>query len=319
MADSPISSLPQVENLQNEQPNIEDEDLFVLEHTIDGQKKACKVSGKQVTKFISRNVLQYDAIIVSPTAAGGADYDPDTDSLTLQLPRGPGIKRVDAPSNPGQPGATDTYTLIGEDHVSYDPDYHIEPGGPVGTFSVYNGMNGTGTVNTVANVQPNVSTHDVPKADLLNAIAGDLFDMFWPVGSIYTSKTASVNPGDTTDGIFKRGTWVQITDRFILAAGTRDAGDQDGHETHQLTRAELPNVNIPVGDVPRNYTNPTALTYSFAMFRTNAAGGNSWYFPARDDNSDSSATRVVTDPLGSGDAIDIMPPYEVAYVWERTA
>lgn len=319
MADSPISSLDWVEDLPNGQPNIETDDLFVLEHPINGQKRACKVSGEQVTKFISRNVLTYDAIIVSPTAAGGADYDPETGSLTLQLPRGPGIKRVDAPSNPGQPGATDTYTLIGEDHVSYDPDYHIEPGGPVGTFNVYNGMNGTGTVNTVANVPPNASTHDVPKADLINALAGDLFDMFWPVGSIYTSKTASVNPGDTTDGIFKRGTWVQITDRFILAAGTETAGDQGGNATHTLTKAELPNVNIPIGDVPRNYTNPTALTYSLAMFRTNAGSGTAWYFPARDDNSASSATRVVTEPLGSGDAIDIMPPYEVAYVWERTA
>lgn len=317
MADSPISSLPQVENLQNEQPNIETDDLFVLEHPVDGQRRACKVSGEQVTKFISRNVQSYDANIVASDSAGGADYNSTTGKLTLNLPHGPGIKRVDPPSNPGQPGAIDTYTLIGEDVALSDPDYHIEPGGPVGTFIVYNGMDGTGTVNTVANVPPNASTHDVPKASLINALADDLFDMFWPIGSIYSSKTASVNPGDTTNGIFKRGTWQAITDRVILAAGTRTAGDQGGSETHTLTRAELPNVNIPIGDVPRNYTGPTALSYSFAMFRTNAAGGSAWYFPARDDGT--GGERVVTEPLGSGDAFNTMMPYEVAYVWERTA
>ena len=289
-------------------------DLLVMEQN----NEAKKVPGQLLKDMLNRNIVSYDGEIVASDAAGGAEAAEEGSGyhLHLKLPHGAGIKRVDAPENPCQPGAIDTYTLISEDVRLTD---ELIEGSAVGTFRVYNGMNGTGTVNTVANVPPNASTHDVPKAALINALADDIFDMIWPVGSIYTSKTASVNPGDTTDGIFKRGTWVQITDRFILAAGTRDAGDQDGHETHQLTRAELPNVNIPIGDVPRNYTNPTALSYSFAMFRTNASSGSNWYFPARDDNSDSSATRVVTEPLGSGDAIDIMPPYEVAYVWERTA
>ena len=324
MADSPISSLPAVENLSNGQPNIETDDLFVLEHINDGQKKACKVSGEQVTKFISRNVVAYDGSIVASNAAGGANYDPNTEKLTLILPHGPGFStvipgdtRAATPEEVAQlDGIVTTYDLMSEEVRLTNPDETI-PSQKVGEITVYNGRNGTGLINSVANVGPSAGTTNVPKDGLIAALADDLFDMFWPVGSIYTSKTASVNPGDTTDGIFKRGTWVQITDRFILAAGTRAAGEQDGHETHQLTRAELPNVNIPIGDVARNYSGGTALNYSFAMFRTNAAGGQSWYFPARDDGT--GGERVVTEPLGSGDAIDIMPPYEVAYIWERTA
>lgn len=307
MADKPISSLPPVDNLPNEQPDIESGDLFVLEQN----NVAKKVSGEQLTKFISRNVQNYDGVIVGSTAGGGASYNPTTQTLTLELPHGPGIKQVVAPENPHQPGAVDTYTLISDDIRTTDG---LTPGTEIGTFQVYNGMNGTGTVNSVAGVSPNATTHDVTKASLLNALAGDLFDMFYPVGSYYISATASVNPG-YSEGVFGRGTWTPVTDRFIYGAGAKTVGTRSGSETHTLTQAELPNVNIPVGDVPRSYSGGTALNYQMAMFRTDASGGSKWYLPARDDGS--GGEKLVTAPLGSGDPIDIMPPYEVAYIWKR--
>lgn len=318
MADSPISSLPAVENLPNGQPNIETDDLFVLEHPVDGQRRACKVSGEQVTKFISRNVQSYGANIVASDAAGGADYNSTTGKLTLNLPHGPGIKRVDPPSNPGQPGAIDTYTLIGEDVALSDPDYRIEPGGPVGTFSVYNGMDGTGTVNTVANVPPNASTHDVPKASLINALADDLFDMFWPIGSIYSSKTASVNPG-ANNGVFKRGTWVQITDHFIYAAGTKGINATGGSETQTADFTGMAHIAIynqaqnyylimdPKTDDESDVINTYTRYSKMSDFHT-----GSW-----DDTS--TGGHYGTKVTGTTDSFDNMPPFEVAYMWKRTA
>lgn len=317
MPDSPISSLPLVDD-------IETEDLFVLEHTYEGQRRACKLTGEQVTQYVSRNVVAYDGSIVASNAAGGANYDSSTQTLTLVLPHGPGFAtvtpgttRAATPEEVAQlEGIVTTYDLMSEEVRLTNPDSTI-PSQKIGEIQVYNGRNGTGLINSVANVGPSAGTTNVPKDGLISALADDLFDMFWPVGSIYMSKTASVNPGDTTNGIFKRGTWQAITDRVILAAGTRTAGDQGGNETHTLTRAELPNVNIPIGDVARNYSGGTTLLHDFAMFRTNAVSGSGWFSPARDDGSGSD--KVVTAPLGDGDAIDIMPPYEVAYVWERTA
>lgn len=288
---------------------IGDNDKFLLQQ--DEEAKA--LLGSTVRSFVDRNVLTYDGEIVASDAAGGARYDSATQKLTLILPHGAGIKRVDPPANPHQPGAVDTYTLISEDVRT---SAGVTQGETIGTFAVYNGMNGTGTVNTVAQIAPDPTTHDVSKTALLNALADDLFDLMWPVGSYYASDTADVNPGDTTNGVFKRGTWVQITDRVIFAAGSKTVGTHGGSETHTLTQAELPNVNIPVGDVPRSYSGGTALNYQMAMFRTDASGGSKWFLPARDDGT--GGEKLVTAPLGSGTPINIMPPYEVAYVWKRT-
>ena len=57
----------------------------------------------------------------------------------------------------------------------------------------------------------------------------------YPVGSIYLSIN-SINPG-----ILFGGTWEQIKDSFLLAAGDiHEAGEIGGEETHTLTVEEIP-------------------------------------------------------------------------------
>lgn len=63
----------------------------------------------------------------------------------------------------------------------------------------------------------------------------DLFDLFYPIGSIYLS-TNNINP-NTLFG----NTWEQIQDTFLLAAGsTYSAGSTGGEANHTLTESELP-------------------------------------------------------------------------------
>lgn len=64
------------------------------------------------------------------------------------------------------------------------------------------------------------------------------YDDVYPIGSIYMS-TSSTSPASMFGG-----TWTQIKDRFLLAAGdTYAAGKTDGYATHELTEDQLPVIS----------------------------------------------------------------------------
>lgn len=331
MADSQISSLPAVENLPNGQPNIETDDLFVLEHPIDGQRRACKVSGDQVTKFISRNVVAYDGSIVAPNAAGGANYNPNTQTLTLVLPHGPGFETV----VPGESraateeevatleGTVTTYDLMSEEVRLTNPDSTI-PSQKIGEIQVYNGRNGTGLINSVMNVGPTAGTTNVP--------AEKLFNLIYPVGSVYIS-TVLINP-DTIFG----GTWERIEDTFLMAAGTNHAAGttHTNAESVSLSKNQLPNEQINVGyhiiDASKGSSGmQSAISggrgIAPALYKSSASCGInqthddiiSWKYG--DSDGDASAS-LITDSINGGvtqQAIDIAPTYLTVYMWKRTA
>lgn len=136
------------------------------------------------------------------------------------------------------------------------------------------------------------------------AAAQLLLDICHPIGSLYWS-TVSTSPA-TLFG----GTWTQIKDQFILAAGdTYTAGNTGGEATHTLTTTELP---------AHSHTARIAVA-------AGTAGSSSYYFnhsgstgSAVTDNSVWSSS-IKTLDTGSGNAHNNMPPYLVAYCWKRTA
>lgn len=125
-----------------------------------------------------------------------------------------------------------------------------------------------------------------------------VLDKVYPVGSIYMSVN-STNP-KTLFG----GTWVQIKDRFLLAAGTTyKAGATGGEATHTLTENEMPNHNHAV-----YYPNAGAADHS--------APGN---YPDGPSDSTYYAVGSYTSSAGGGGAHNNMPPYLSVYMWKRTA
>lgn len=126
-----------------------------------------------------------------------------------------------------------------------------------------------------------------------------IFDLLYPVDSIYISVN-SANPS-TLFG----GTWEQIKDTFLLAAGsTYSAGSTGGEATHTLTEGEIPahrhtitypNAGGPYGDAAIGYpeSSNTTKTWMAEMCKTESVGG--------------------------GTAHNNMPPYLAVYVWKRTA
>ncbi len=130
-----------------------------------------------------------------------------------------------------------------------------------------------------------------------DSISSLLLKMY-PVGAIYIS-TVSTSPA-TLFG----GTWTQIKDRFLLAAGSSyTAGKTGGAATHTLTTSEMPSHNH-------------AVYYPNAGAGDHSAPGN---YPDGDTDSTYYAVGSYTSSAGGGGAHNNMPPYLVVYVWKRTA
>lgn len=109
----------------------------------------------------------------------------------------------------------------------------------------------------------------------------------------------SVNPS-TLFG----GTWEQIKDTFLLAAGaTYKAGSTGGEATHTLTQAEMPKHNHAI-----YYPNGGAPEVGAAYGFPEVGSKNTWW-----------AEACMTGQTGDSKAHNNMPPYLAVYIWKRTA
>lgn len=132
----------------------------------------------------------------------------------------------------------------------------------------------------------------------------------YPVGSIYMS----VN--NTNPGTLFGGTWAQIEDVFLLAAGqTYNAGDTGGAATHTLTVTEMPEHEHDGLYWGVDYK---ANAYPWGLNNDGVGNGfSSTYSGTRGGPNDSHA--MYTGKAGGGQAFSVMPPYLAVYVWQRTA
>ena len=166
--------------------------------------------------------------------------------------------------------------------------------------------------------------------------------MIYPVGSIYISVT------DTSPAALFGGTWEQLKDKFLLAAGdTYAAGSTGGEAAHKLTNDEMPShshgLNNHTHSIPAlsGSTNSTGvhnhgIPFAFANVSPQGGGtdakmscvGNWW--SGTNDNGNHSHTVSTkasttggnsgnTTNAGSGAAHNNMPPYLAVYAWKRVA
>lgn len=129
-----------------------------------------------------------------------------------------------------------------------------------------------------------------------------LLDKLYPVGCIYQSAKA------TSPAELFGGTWEQIKDQFILAAGdTYAAGSTGGEATHKLTDAEMPRHahNIAKGAKNTDGTGTKFEIYSAYQSESSIAEGYYW-----------TATTLFA---GNSKPHNNMPPYVAMYIWKRIA
>lgn len=158
------------------------------------------------------------------------------------------------------------------------------------------------------NLHPIKLESDVDYGDTLpsSPVEGQLFfqtatnlvlDMIYPVGSIYMSVNA------TSPSTLFGGTWEQIQDRFLLAAGNSySGGDTGGEATHTLTIDELPD-------------------HGHTAFYYNTSGDQSfgYQFSSKGTRSGAAESSSGIGHTGGSKAHNNMPPYLAVYMWKRTA
>lgn len=138
----------------------------------------------------------------------------------------------------------------------------------------------------------------------------------YPVGALYWS---SVNTNPST--LFG-GTWAQVKDKFILAAGdTYSAGNTGGEANHVLTTSEMPSHGHSGSTSTNGDHSHTVTTFNgFGKINGNNYDG---YCIGSTDRTTSTAGNhqhsLNIDNTGGGAAHNNMPPYQVYYCWQRTA
>ena len=316
MANKSINELDNASGLAND-------DLLVLWQ--DSTNTACNLTGAQFATWLLALANGHGGVIsssytppVPPSLEGTLTLNMG-DSSTITVPimngakgdtgdtgptgaTGPYVASVDWASNSagspqGTAGTTDTY------------DMTLSTGAYLGSFVVYNGMNGQGAVSSVLGETPDQNGN----VDL----TAKLLQMIYPVGSIYMS-TNNVSPAT-----FIGGTWTLIQGKFLLAAGDGyTAGDTGGEATHTLTAAESGQKEITIsGDgahqhnVLMKYRQAGVVTGSAAYFH----GDGTLNYTGFSTVADQGAHSHSVSGSDATNAHNNMPPYLVVYVWTRTA
>ena len=130
----------------------------------------------------------------------------------------------------------------------------------------------------------------------------DIMGVIYPIGSIYIS-TLITNPAT----LLGFGTWTAFgAGRVIVGVGTSDAvyaaGATGGESTHTLSAAES---GLPA------HTHPITTTDSGGGPKNTVLGGVS--------NNNVDLTSGANAAAAASSAHNNMPPYVVAYMWQRTA
>ena len=132
--------------------------------------------------------------------------------------------------------------------------------------------------------------------------------MIYPVGSIYMSVNA------TSPASLFGGTWEQLKDRFLLAAGdTYAAGSTGGEAQHTLTVDEMPTHDHKI----RLFTGVEGVATTVSDTQQGKPLSSKW----NEDNALSSDTNKEhnIDIAGGGSPHNNMPPYLAVYAWKRIA
>ena len=148
-------------------------------------------------------------------------------------------------------------------------------------------------------------------ADDMNQIKNAINNLF-PVGFIIEVDNAEFNPNASWGG-----TWERLKGRVIVGVDEDDtdfatSGLTGGEKEHTLTKEELPNVQLEIYDGSYGDRNITIAGY-------NTPSGSNWPAVTNLKATPSASQTLITEPLGSGQAYNNMPPYYTAYRWIKTA
>lgn len=167
----------------------------------------------------------------------------------------------------------------------------------VATSGAYSDLTGAPNLATVATSGSYADLSNKPSIPTNTSI----IDLIYPVGSYYWNSN-STSPAT----LFGVGTWTQITNQFIFAAGGDYAsGDTGGEVDHLLTIQEMPSHDH------RCIMDQSFYAYGGPMESNEGpASGHGYAYPFY---------YSFTGTKGGSRSHNNMPPYIVAYCWRRDA
>ena len=163
-------------------------------------------------------------------------------------------------------------------------------------------------------------TEEKLSPDLQKKINDSTIDKIYPVGSIYISVN-DVNPSELFGG-----SWEQIKDRFLLAAGnTYNAGSVGGEATHKLTVDEIPThthqtkVRIDGQQSGSGDRNRGLMVSDVGLGSWDGEWCNSNTISDDMNDIDNKTAHVKNNNIGGDQPHNNMPPYLTVYMWKRTS
>ena len=174
------------------------------------------------------------------------------------------------------------------------------------------------TINTDEQARRTTPIFDWSKNDFnvngtLKVNNTNIFDLIYPVGSIYISVNS------TSPKVLFGGTWERIMERFLFGCGDEryPAGHTGGEEQHLLTVEEMPSHKGHLssgiaGGAPYEKGNYKGFLNSDKMTAYSDIG-RGWNVYAGNE------IHPASEAVGEGWAHNNMPPYLCVYIWKRTA
>lgn len=215
----------------------------------------------------------------------------------------------------GETGAIENLTINGKPVESGTITIGIDD-----ISGLSNAIANAGGVKTVAGVSPDSAGNVALTAASVGALASGgtaadssklggktwaerLLDIY-PIGSIYMSVNS------TSPASLFGGTWEQLQDRFLLAAGsTYSAGSTGGEATHTLTENEMPT---------HEHKGITIAGNKLTCWSDSGSGGV-FDMSSLFNGSGNNINDFLAEPVGGGAAHNNMPPYLAVYMWKRVS
>jgi len=156
-----------------------------------------------------------------------------------------------------------------------------------------------------ANAISDQTSSDISNA--VDAMSNTMWEKIYPVGSIYISAN-SASPAELFGG-----TWEQIKDRFLLAAGDNYAvGSTGGEAQHTLTVDEMPEHKHSSDSYQFGYSNIIADKDNYCTW-VNRGTIETNTPPTAESGP------VRTSFVGGSQPHNNMPPYLAVYMWKRVS
>ena len=175
-------------------------------------------------------------------------------------------------------------------------------------------------MNTGTNLEPDNQRLQLTfNADIIRS---EIISAIYPVGSVYISIT------DTNPSIlFGTGTWEQVQDCFLLAAGNKyTAGETGGEETVTLTIDQIPSHNHS-GTTSANgghahqigTDKDTTYVVSGQCWSVHNTSSGAAYMNGTTSWVSNHNHSVTINNTGGNVSHNNMPPYLAVYMWKRVA